>query len=72
MLDSKVLSRARELAALYVKAPEVTRNTRVHFIQLSKERMVRKVGDGLSLKGASAPGLVKSVQAKREPLARKG
>ena len=32
--NGKALSRARELAELYLKAPEVTRrNTRVHFIQ---------------------------------------
>jgi enoyl-CoA hydratase/carnithine racemase len=58
--DGKALSRARELAALYMKAPEVTRrNTRVHFIQPLKERIVREVGYGLSLEGASAAGLVK-------------
>lgn len=38
----------------YLKAPEVTRrNTRVHFIQPLKERIVREVGYGLSLEGAS-------------------
>ncbi len=41
--NGKALSRARELAELYLKAPEVTRrNTRVHFIQPLKERIVRK------------------------------
>jgi enoyl-CoA hydratase/carnithine racemase len=36
--NGKTLSRARELAALYLKAPEVTRrDTRVHFIQPLKE-----------------------------------
>ena len=46
----KVLGRARELAELYLKAPEVTRrNTRIHFIQPLKERIVREVGYGLSL-----------------------
>jgi enoyl-CoA hydratase/carnithine racemase len=63
--NGKTLSRARELAALYLKAPEVTRrNTRVHFIQPLKERIVREVGYGLSLEGASAADLVKSTQAK--------
>jgi len=58
--DGKALSRARELAELYLKAPEVTRrNTRVHFIQPLKERIVREVGYGLSLEGASAADLVK-------------
>ena len=59
--NGKALSRARELGELYLKAPEVTRrNTRVHFIQPLKERIVREVGYGLSLEGASAADLVKS------------
>ena len=62
--NGKALNRARELAELYLKAPEVTRrNTRVHFIQPLKERVVREVGYGLSLEGASAADLVKSMQA---------
>ena len=64
--DGQALARARELAALYLKAPEVTRrNTRVHFIQPLKERIIREVGYGLSLEGASAADLVKSTQSKR-------
>src|ERR1700741_5232583 len=71
--NGKALSRARELAALYLKAPEVTRrNTRVHFVQPLKERIVREVGYGLSLEGASAADLVKSMQAKSERVAQKG
>jgi enoyl-CoA hydratase/carnithine racemase len=71
--NGKALSRARELAELYLKAPEVTRrNTRVHFMQPLKERIVREVGYGISLEGASAADLVKSMQAKSEPVARKG
>ena len=71
--NGKALSRARELAELYLKAPEVTRrNMRVHFIQPLKERIVREVGYGLLLEGASAADLVKSMQAKGEPGARKG
>ena len=71
--NGKALSRARELAELYLKAPEITRrNTRVHFMQPLKERIVREVGYGLSLEGASAADLVKSMQAKSEPVARKG
>lgn len=59
--NGKALSRALELAELYLRAPEVTRrNTRVHFIQPLKERIVREVGYGLSLEGASAVDLVKS------------
>jgi len=71
--NGKALSRARELAELYLKAPEVTRrNTRVHFIQPLKERIVREVGYGLSLEGASSAALMKSMQAKNEAVARKG
>ena len=63
--NGKALARARELASLYLKVPEVTRrNTRVHFIQPLKERIVREVGYGLSLEGASAADLVKSMQTK--------
>ncbi len=68
--NGKSLDRARELAALYLKVPEVTRrNTRVHFIQPLKERIVREVGYGLSLEGASAADLVKSMQAGGKPSA---
>jgi enoyl-CoA hydratase/carnithine racemase len=70
--DGKALSRARELAELYLKAPEVTRrDTRVHFIQPLKERIVREVGYGLSLEGASAADLVKSMKAKSEAVVQK-
>lgn len=59
--NGKALARAKELAAIYLKAPEVTRrNTRAHFIQPLKERIVREVGYGLSLEGASAADLVES------------
>src|SRR6266576_2364535 len=71
--DGEALARARELAAAYLKAPEVTRrNTRAHFIQPLKERIVREVGYGLSLEGASAADLVKAMQAKAQPAAEKG
>src|SRR5216117_2541808 len=63
--NGKTLTRARELAAIYLKAPEVTRrDTRIHFIQPLKERIVREVGYGLSLEGASAADLVKLMQSK--------
>jgi enoyl-CoA hydratase/carnithine racemase len=63
--NGKALSRAQELAGQYLKAPEVTRrNTRIHFIQPLKERIVREAGYGLSLEGASAADLVKAMQAK--------
>ena len=68
--NGKAWSRARELAELYLKAPEVTRrNTRMHFIHPLKERIVREVGYGLALEGASAADLVKSMKANREPVA---
>lgn len=64
--NGKALSRAQDLAKQYLKAPEVTRrNSRVHLIQPLKERIVREVGYGLSLEGASAAALVKSMQASR-------
>jgi len=62
----RALARARELAATYLKAPEVTRrNTRAHFIQPLKEKIVHDVGYGLSLEGASAAALVQSLKAKK-------
>jgi enoyl-CoA hydratase/carnithine racemase len=71
--NGKALSRARELAELYLKVPEVTRrNTRVHFIQPLKERIVREVGYGLSLENASVADLVKSMKATSQPAPRKG
>ena len=61
--DGQALKRALELAGLYLKKPEVTRrNTRAHFIQPLKERIIHEVGYGLSLEGASAADLVKSMQ----------
>ena len=63
--NGKALSRAQELAEQFLKAPEVTRrNTRIYFMQPLKERLVREVGYGLSLEGASAADLVKAMQAK--------
>jgi enoyl-CoA hydratase/carnithine racemase len=71
--NGKALDRARELASLYLKAPEVTRrNTRAHFIQPLKERIVREVGYGLSLEGVSAADLVKAMQTKTAAVAQKG
>ena len=65
--NGNALTRARELAELYLKAPEVTRrNTRIHFIQPLKERIVREVGYGLSLEGASSAALVKAMRANTE------
>src|SRR5881394_4114218 len=70
--NGKALSRARELGELYLKAPEVTRrNTRIHFIQPLKERIVREVGYGLSLEGSSSADLVKSMRGTAKPAAQK-
>jgi hypothetical protein len=44
----------------------------VHFIQPLKERIVREVGYGLSLEGASVADLVKSMRTKSEPVGQKG
>jgi enoyl-CoA hydratase/carnithine racemase len=71
--NGTALSRARELAERYLKAPEVTRrDTRIHFIQPLKRRIVLEVGYGQSLEGASAAALVKSKQAKAKPSPEKG
>jgi hypothetical protein len=43
----------------------------VHFVHPLKERIVREVGYGLSLEGASAADLVKSMQAQSELVAEK-
>ena len=62
--DGTALARARDLAALYLRQPEVTRrNTRIHFMQPFKRRLLDEVGYGLSLEGASASALVKSLSA---------
>ncbi len=63
--DGQALAKAKQLAAIYLKAPEVTRrNTRIHFVQPLKERLVKEVGYGLSLEGASANALVQAMSAK--------
>lgn len=65
--DGQALARARELARAYLGRPEVTRrNTRIHFVQPIKERIVREVGYGLALEGASAAALVKSFRARQD------
>jgi enoyl-CoA hydratase/carnithine racemase len=63
--NGQAFSRAREIAGQLLKAPEVTRrNTRIHFIKPLKERLVREVGYGLSLEGASAADLVKATKGR--------
>jgi enoyl-CoA hydratase/carnithine racemase len=63
--DGSAVVRAREIAKALLAKPEVTRrNTRIHFIQPIKERLVREVSNGLALEGASAAALVKSMRAR--------
>jgi len=53
--DGQAVTRAFEIAEQYLKQPELARrNTRIHFIQPLKERVVREVGYGLNLEGSSA------------------
>ena len=55
------VARANALAAEWLKAPEVTRrNTRIHFVQPLKERIIRETGYGLQLEGSSASAVVKA------------
>jgi enoyl-CoA hydratase/carnithine racemase len=63
--NGAALGRAKEIAESYLAKTEVTRrNTRIHFVQPIKERIVREVGYGLALEGASAAALVKSMRTK--------
>jgi len=63
--DGTALARARELARMYLKAPELTRRaTRIHFTQPLKERIVREVGYGLALESLSALDLGRSMRAR--------
>ncbi len=58
------VARARVLAAGYLTKTDVTRrNTRIHFIQPLKERIIKETGYGLQLEGASASALVKASKA---------
>jgi enoyl-CoA hydratase/carnithine racemase len=62
--NGRATARAYELAAMYLKKPEVTlRNTRIHFVQPLKLALIQQTGYGLSLEGASASALVKSINA---------
>lgn len=64
--NGQALAKARELARIYLRAPEVTRrNTRIHFIQPIKERIIKEVGYGLSLEGASANALSRGLLAEQ-------
>lgn len=62
--DGTALARATAIARSWLTRTAVTRrNTRIHFIQPIKERLVREVGYGLALEGASAAALVKRFRA---------
>jgi enoyl-CoA hydratase/carnithine racemase len=62
--DGRATARAYEIASAYLKKPEVTRrNTRIHFVQPLKLALIQQTGYGLSLEGASAAALVKSLKA---------
>jgi hypothetical protein len=60
------------ISGWWARAEVTRRDTRVHFIQPLKERILREVSYGLSLEGASAADLIKSKQAASELVARKG
>lgn len=61
------VARARALAAGYLTKTEVTRrNTRIHFIQPLKERIIAETGYGLQLEGASASALVKASKGEKK------
>jgi enoyl-CoA hydratase/carnithine racemase len=60
--DGTALARAHEIAgALLTRTSVARRNTRLHFTQPIKARLLAEVGYGLSLEGASAAALVKSM-----------
>ena len=63
--DGTTVHRAQEIAHAMIEGrPALTlRNTRIHFIQPLKERIVREVGYGLALEGASAGALIKQLSA---------
>lgn len=65
--DGQAIAQARALAARYLTKPEVTRrNTRTYFVQPLKLALIQQTGYGLSLEGASAAALVKSMKAAKK------
>lgn len=61
--SGRALLRAKEIAKSLLTQTTVTlRNTRIHFMQPIKERIVHDIGYGLALEGASAAALVKSMR----------
>ena len=64
--ESIMATANNRIARLHVKVLEVTRrNIRMHFIHPLKERIVREVGYGPSLEGASADPVSKQTSAGR-------
>ena len=62
--DGRATARSFEIASAYLTGPEVTRrNTRIHFVQPLKLALIQQTGYSLSLEGASASALVKSLKA---------
>jgi len=63
--DGNAVERATDIAHTMIEGrPALTlRNTRIHFIQPLKERIVREVGYGLALQGASASALIQQLGA---------
>lgn len=60
-LTATGLLTAQQAQAQAPTAPELTwRNTRIHFIEPLKERIIRETGYGLLLEGESADALVKA------------
>jgi enoyl-CoA hydratase/carnithine racemase len=65
--DGQAVAQARALGARYLSKPEVTRrDTRVYFVQPIKLALIQQTGYGLSLEGASASALVKSMKAAKQ------
>jgi enoyl-CoA hydratase/carnithine racemase len=63
--NGRALTRSQELATQNLKAPEVSTPQHSRLLHATVEGpSVREVGYGLSLEGASAPDLVKSMQAR--------
>lgn len=62
--DGTAVEHARQIAGALMERPEVTRrNTRILFMQPLKEALVRSVGLGFSLEGASVAALFKGADA---------
>jgi enoyl-CoA hydratase/carnithine racemase len=64
--NGQAIGRARAIAESWLGKTDVTlRNTRLHFVAPLKERLIRETAYGLSIEGASAAALVKSMNQKK-------